>query len=199
MIVNKDEVKKLPVVVIGPPRSGSSVICRQLTNDLNILGYNDVTYSPDKTEFDKFSKLIQSTNEYVIKFHAADLINYPKFLLDKINNRETYNIKIVRQDKVAQLASVYLAEIRKTYTYDRLNLDMYADEIIKIEKIRLAGCLKRMHKNYTELEELTVIFDKVVNYEDYVYDLGTAVITPKPKNYNELINIIENWLENYIW
>jgi hypothetical protein len=198
MIVTRDEVNKLPVVVIGPPRSGSSVICRQLTNDLNIPGYNDVTYSTDKTEFDKFAELIQSTNEYVIKCHAADLVNYPKFLLDKINNRETYNIKVVRQDKVAQLASVYLSEVRRIYSYEKLNLSNY-NETIRIEKTRITKCLIRMHKNYTELEELNVIFDKIVNYEDYVYDLGTTVATPKPKNYNELINIIENYIKDYKW
>jgi len=197
MIVSRSGVDKFPVVIIGPPRSGSNVVCRQIATDLNLPWFNDITYV-DKSEFVKFSEFIQTTDQYVVKFHAMDLLDYPNILIDKINNNQSYNIKIVRKNKVEQLASVYLSEIRKTYTYDRLNLDMYADEIIKIEKMRLARCLNRMHKNYLELENLKVSFDKVVIYEDYIYDSG-SVMTPKPKNYNDLLNLILEDTRNIKW
>ena len=127
-----------------------------------------------------------------------DLLDYPNLLIDKINTNQSYNIKIIRKNKVEQLASVYLAEIRKTYTYNQLNVDMYTDEIIKIEKMRLARCLKRMHTNYLELENLKVLFDKVVIYEDYIYD-SSSVVTPKPKNYDDLLNLISEDTRNIEW
>jgi hypothetical protein len=189
------EVDKYPIVVIAEPRSGSSVICRQIGFDLDIPSFNDITYAPNSDEITKFLNFIKTTNKYVMKFHPHDMHKYPKFLLDKINNNESYNIKVIRKNKIEHIASVYISEVRNKYTYDNLNPDDHHDPV-KVEVKRILGCIQRTAKNKMDLETLDVKFDKVVIYEDYIYDDGTCAETPKPSNYSQILSYIEVLLKD---
>lgn len=196
MIIQSEEVNKFPVVLIGPPRSGSSVVCRQVAKDLNLPFFSDVTWSPDKNNFVEFSKFIESTDKYVVKCHIEDLPKYPKLFLDKVYNNESYNIKILRNNHVEQLASIYLAEVRNAYMYPESNLDIYNEQVIKINKYRVLQCFKKMNGYHSALENTKVLFNKTIFYEDYDYDSNLTVVTPKPKNYDELIDMCELVIRN---
>lgn len=192
MITSLSEVNKFPVVLIGPPRSGSSVVCRQIAKDLNLPFFSDITYSSDKTTLLEFLKFIETTEKYVVKCHIEDLPKYPKVFVDKVYNNESYNCKIIRNNHVEQLASIWLAEIRNTYTYSESTLDKYKNQNVKLFKIQLLRCLKRMNDWNSELENAKISFDKTIVYENYVYDSNFLTgITPKPENYEELKNMCE--------
>lgn len=194
MITSLAEVNKFPIVLIGPPSSGSSVICRQVAKDLSLPFFSDITWAPNKNEMINFTEFIKSTDKYVLKCHAEDLLKFPKLFLDKVYNDESYNIKIIRGNKIEQLASIYIAQIRNTYAYfySESNLDTYNNQVIKLDKLQLFGCLKRMNKDSAALENLKVSFAKTIVYEDCVYDSNLLVVTPKPENYDELKNMCEN-------
>jgi len=191
MIISLAEVNKFPVVLIGPPRSGSSVVCRQLAKDLSLPFFSDVTWSTDKMTLLEFSEFIETTDKYVVKCHIEDLPKYPKLFLNKVYNNESYNCKIIRNNPVEQLASIYLAEIRNTYMYSESNLDIYSNQIIKLNKYQVLRCLKKMNDYHSKLENTKVSFDKTFVYENHVYDSNLTVTTPKPENYDELKNMCE--------
>ena len=191
MIIQSEEVNKFPVVLIGPPRSGSSVVCRQIAKNLNLPFFSDVTWSNDKTALLNFSEFIETTDKYVVKCHIEDLPKYPKVFVDKVYNNESYNCKIIRNNQVGQLASIYIAEIRNAYMYSESNLDKYNNQIVNLNKYQLLKCLKRMNDYHSALENTKVCFDKTFVYENYIYDSDLTVITPKPENYDEIKNMCE--------
>lgn len=186
-------VTKFPIVLIAPPRSGSSVICSQIGLDFNLKHYNDVTYSTIENAKEEFLEFIQNNNQYVLKFHAFDIDKYPKWLIDNIYNGLTYNIKVTRTNKLLHLASVYIARKRKLYHYDRVNLNDYSGPI-EIDRRYIVKCFTELQKTIIELDELPIPFDTVLNYEDCKYEEYACVKTPQPSNYNELLEEIKKLL-----
>lgn len=189
-----ENVSKYPIILIGPPRSGSSVICAQIGKDFNLPIFSDITYSSDKTEIENCFSFIKDTDKFVMKFHAHDMHKYPEWLINKVRSGETYNIKVLRKDIVGQLASAYIAEIRNLYHYDNVDVDTYSDTI-EINLKKISNCIFRMTKFINELENLDVPFDRVLNYEDSQYDDGVCVKTPLPTNYNEIVEFIQNFIK----
>lgn len=188
-----DNVTKFPIVIIAPPRSGSSVICSQIGLDLNIKYFNDVTYSTDKNEMSNFLEFIDKTDQYVVKFHAFDINKYPKRLIDRIFQNETYNVKVVRGNLPLHVASIYTARKRNLYHYDHVNLEYYRSPI-EIDRLYIAKCISVVKGNIKELEHIPVEFDKTIIYEDYNYRDDVIIKTPLPSNYNELLEEIKKEL-----
>lgn len=186
-------VSKFPVVVIAPPRSGSSVICAQIGIDLNIKHFSDITYAVDQKEIEKFLEFIQSTDQYVMKFHSFDMYKYPSWLVDKILNGETYNVKVTRNNLLLHVASAYVAQMRQLYHYDSVDVSNYnGPMLIKMRAIEQS--ISRIKKAVEELDSLPVPFDTVIEYSDYVYDGDACARTPLPSNYNAILKVIESVL-----
>jgi hypothetical protein len=186
-------VTRFPIILIGPPRSGSSVTCAQIGIDLNIKHFNDVTYSPDTTEMEKFLDYIKSTDQYILKFHSFDIEKYPNWLTEKIYKGETYNVKLKRNNLLLNIASSYIAQVRKLYHYYGSDISMYSKPI-EIKSFIIEQCIVRIRKAIAELESLTIPFDNVITYEDHVYDDIAGIKTPLPSNYAELLKAIEKLL-----
>lgn len=187
-------VSKLPIILIAPPRSGSSVICAQIARELNLPHYNDITYADDSTEVEKCFSYIKDSNNYVMKFHAFDMHKYPEWLINKIKSRETYNVKVERKDFINHVASVYIAEVRNLYHYDQVNIENYYDTIT-LRHPKMWNCISRLKKYIQELDNLDVVFDQVVAYEDYQYDNDVCIKTPLPVNYREILEFIKGLYE----
>jgi len=184
-------VEKYPIIIIAPPRSGSSVICAQIGRDLNLPFFSDITYSSDKTEIENCFSFIKDNDKFVMKFHAFDMYKYPEWLLNKIKLGKTYNIKVSRKDFVSHLASVYIAEVRDLYHYDQVDVSLYNDAM-EINAKQMSHCIFRLTKAIKELENLNIPFDNFVDYEDYQYDDDACVKTPLPSNYNQIIEFIQD-------
>lgn len=186
-------VSKFPIVVIAPPRSGSSVICAQIGIDLNIRHFNDITYSSDQNEVTKFLDFIQTTDQYVVKFHSFDMYKYPSWLTDKILKGETFNVKVTRNNLLLQVASAYVAQMRQLYHYDLVDPSIYNGPTpIKIRA--MFQSINRIKNAIDDLNSLVVPFDEVIEYADHVYDDNACAKTPLPSNYNEILKIIERML-----
>jgi hypothetical protein len=187
------DVKKFPIVLIAPPRSGSSVICSQIGLDFNLRFFNDITYSTIENTKEEFLDFIQNTDQYVIKFHAFDINKYPSWLIDNIYKGSTHNIKVTRNNQLLHLASIYIARKRKLYHYDRVNLNDYYDPI-EIDRRYIVKCFIELKKTVLELNSLPIPFDTIINYEDYQYEDYACVKTPLPSNYNDLLAEIKKLL-----
>jgi hypothetical protein len=186
-------ITKFPIIVIGPPRSGSSVICAQIGIDLNIRHFNDITYAPQPDEMKKFMDYITNTDQYVLKFHSFDIEKYPSWLTKKIYNGETYNVKLKRNNILLQVASTYIAQVRELYHYNKSDVSMY-NTPIEIKIVDIAQCIVRAKKAIAELDVLNVPFDAHITYEDHIYNDNAGVKTPLPSNYDELLKTIEKLL-----
>jgi hypothetical protein len=183
-------VSKFPIVIIAPPRSGSSIICGQIGIDFNIRHYSDITYADDQNEVAKFLDFIQTTDQYVVKFHSFDMHKYPSWLTDKIFKGETYNVKVTRNNLLLNIASTYVARMRKLYHYDLVDVSDYTGPMpIKISEIIMS--IYQTTKAVAELDALPVPFDEVVEYADHVYDEHVVIKTPLPSNYDEILKFIK--------
>jgi hypothetical protein len=191
MILNN--VTKFPIVLIGPPRSGSIVTCRQVGYDLGIKHFFDLTYTKDQTEFNEFLDFAQYNDQYVIKFHSFDIKKYPDWLTNKIYNRSTYNVKIIRKNIISHVASVYIAEMRNLYHYDNNNLKDYSGPI-EINYKRMITCISRCLSDIDELEKMPITFDTVIIYEEQQYNDELSTKTPLPSNYDKLLTEINRFI-----
>ena len=194
MILNN--VTKFPIVIIGPPRSGSIVTCKQVGIDLGIRHFFDLTYRDDQTELNDFLDFAKTNDQYVIKFHSFDIEKYPTWLTDKIYNRTAYNVKLVRKNILLHATSFYIAGIRNRFHYDNINTEDYAGPI-DINIFRIVRSIRHLRKIITELENLPVPFDAIIEYENCKYNDNLSTKTPLPSNYNELLTIIDKLLKLY--
>jgi hypothetical protein len=186
-------VSKFPIVVIAPPRSGSSVICAQIGIDMNIRYYSDITYAPDKNEVTKFLDFIQTTDQYVVKFHSFDMHKYPSWLTDKILKGETYNVKVTRNNLLHQVASAYVAQMRQLYHYDSVDTTNYTGPML-IKMKAIYQSIDRTKKAVAELDASPVPFDEIIEYTDHVYNDNACVKTPLPSNYDFILKVIQSVL-----
>lgn len=184
-------VNKFPIVVIGPPRGGTSVICRQIGIELGIRHFNDITYAPDKTEIDTFIEYITTTDKYVVKFHPFDMQDYPSWLIEKVYSNLTYNVKIIRTDVSKQITSAYIAQMRNLYTYDSINTEQYTEDL-EVNLNKLKHCIQRIQKNNMELDNLSVKFDSIIDYEKLDYNTFVSTKTPQPSNYEVILKLVRS-------
>lgn len=188
-----ENINKFPIVVIGAPRSGTSIICNQIGIDLKIQHFNDITYSNDVGEVKKFYTFLNCGEKFVVKFHPHDLQKYPVEFITKITNSETYNVKVIRSNLIRQIASIYIAEVRNLYTYSADYKNDNSEITINLRK--LIGCIQRTKKFNDELNNVNINFDCIIDYENCKEFSQTGIIkTPLPLNYNELIKVIEKYI-----
>ena len=192
MILNN--VTKFPIVIIAPPRSGSIITCKQIGVDLGIRHFFDLTYRDNQTEFNEFLDFAQTNDQYVIKFHSYDIEKYPTWLTDKIYNGSTYNVKVIRNNTSLQIASLYIAGIRDQFHYNSENTEDYIGPI-DINTLHIVEAIRHIRRNIKELENLSVPFDAVIEYENCKYTDDISIKTPLPSNYNELLIRINKLLK----
>lgn len=190
MILTKEEIGNKSVIIIGPPRSGSTITVSQIGKELNLPVFNDITYQSPSIKEELFSRM-SVTEQFVLKFHPIDLPFYPIELIKKIKNNKTYNVKLVRENVYKWAASVYIAWKREKYSYNINDKEKFDDDI-QINFIKLTQSLGMVYNSLKDLDNIDIRFDKELVYEELKFD-ALLEKTPLPKNYNELVFFLEKF------
>jgi LPS sulfotransferase NodH len=183
-------VTKYPVLIIGAPRTGTTVLSRQVReHNPNLKEYFHEP-SKDMIQFQKFLEYGKNNDDYLIKLQGKQLSEYPDWFLKKLSSNDMFIIKMRRLDIIKQITSFYIASSRNKWYYGR-DIDWVAEEI-KID-------LRLINNSITHIETENTIVDQI-NYDvEVLYESIENVIpndvhslkTPQPSNYEEIKQAIE--------
>lgn len=184
---------KFPILIVSTNRVGSTAlidhICSTLNTKLKIFVEPNY-HGPDRIK--EFQDYIKNNHNYIVKIHAIHFDKYePSTIQNLTQDPDVYKIKISRKNIVNQIASYYLLKIRKITHY--MSNDIF-DEICPIDYETLNFSINWILNANKNLNDCNIIFDDELYYEDFSYLNSKYIVTPKPKNYSEIIELIKHAL-----
>jgi len=198
-------INKWPVIIFASPRTGSNALLHHITNLNTDIKY----YIEPAPDFCLEEFIQQSNNRHAIKIIVSHISNYPETLKKYIFSNDNFKIKLNRKNVVEQIASFYLARNRKIWTYYTATTtlknrtlggvinDFSSEEIININLEEIKYCIIHMLECNKLCSEIDVNLE--LYYEDFVNFITPTKKTPKPKNYNELVSIIQDLYSSGIY
>ena len=178
---------KFPIIIIGSPRTGSTVLAKYLNSKYPDLTLFDEPRQEYKNEFLNFSK---TRSDYILKFHPG---------LDGYTNELFINatlIRIRRKNLIEQISSWYVAQMRGFYSYDNLDilkLDEFANAPVMIDTTMIKKAVKAQQQYNNVLDNLNLNYDYDLYYED-LPNLTNSIITPKPPNYKSIQELVAQYI-----
>jgi len=189
------EITKFPIIIIATPRTGSTAFTDHLAAKYPKL---KVWKEPDNIpeELSDFLNYAKNNNDFILKVLINSLVRYPIWFKIKIYTNAYHLIKLKRKSLVEQVASHYVATNRNIWCYHKENFDKWQSKIqgpINIDESAIKKTIKSVKSYINYINPL--VCDNTFFYEDMT-DLNSQEIkTPKPANYIDLINKIEDMLE----
>ena len=186
------EINKFPVLIVASPRTGSTALGEYIANTYNALYYNEPNMHPE--EMKKFVKNFILDNNFVLKILPDMLKNgqYPKHIMKKMLSSECFKIKLTRKNIIEQIASFYTCRNRKTWTYTETNCKNWIDNYIDIDQQEIKQSTIWVIGQNNLLKQFKS--DISLDYEDLSIIESVYKKTPRPLNYIDLINKIEDSL-----
>lgn len=193
-------ITKWPVVIFASPRTGSNAIGHHITNSNPSTLY----YSEPAADFQLEQFIAQSKNKHVIKVIVDHISDYPDTLKDYIFSEQNFKVKLKRKDVIEQIASYYIALTRNVWVYwgeNRNNLSQFEKSItefrptdcIMLDEEKINICTMHILESNKMVDSITT--DLELCYEDIIQFNSKTKQTPRPANYQELINIITQLLK----
>lgn len=181
---------KFPILIVSTNRVGSTAlidhICSTLNTKLKIFVEPNY-YGPDRLK--EFQNYIKNNQKYIVKVHAIHFDKYEQNTIEYLTQSpDVYRIKISRLNIVKQIASYYLLKIRNITHYTE---NKKFDDVCPINHETLNFSINWILNANKHLSDCNLHFDDILYYEDFAHLNSKYVITPKPKNYNEIITLIE--------
>jgi hypothetical protein len=186
------EITKLPIIIVTTPRTGSTAFADHLGVKFPKL---KLWKEPDHDleQLSDFLKYAKNNNNYILKIITTGMMKYEYWFREKIFDESCYIIKLKRRSLVEQAASLYIATTRKIWSYHEKNIDNYKIGLpIDINEFEIKNIIQSLKADISLTDCL--LCDITLFYED-MSDLNSIHIrTPKPTNYTDLINKIEDLL-----
>jgi len=193
-------ITKYPVVIFASPRTGSNAIGHHITNS----NPGTLYYSEPAPDFQLAQFIAQSKNKHVLKIIVDHIPTYPATLTEYIFSDQNFKIKLRRKDIIEQIASYYIALIRNVWVYwgeNRNNLSQFeksitefqTSDLIMLDEEKINICIKHILESNKIAE--SIIADLELCYEDIIQFNSKTKPTPRPANYQDLVNIITKLLK----
>ena len=189
------KITKLPIIILGTARTGSSVLTNHLAlkyPKLKVWSEPDL----DPETLSNFIEYAKSKDDYIIKILVGSLQQYPIwFIRLKLLGKACHLIKIKRSSLIEQLASYYIALDRDIWHYYIPEFNKWKDSItpINIDKEIIKYIINVIKTDIEKLEPF--LCDETIFYEDIKDQLFASDLkTPKPINYIDLLKTIEDLL-----
>lgn len=210
-----------PVAIISSPRVGShplSYFIKEKYSNVKIFSEPDLfldTESNFKTYYNLSMKKNTFSKNIILKIMAAKVISHYNF----INWKKFTVIRLSRKDVVSQCVSHYIAHMRSTFLYfsniDHKNIILKNDIIpllhtfdvnsvdkqdLPINNTVLQWSIENILKHNQVNASLLLDIDFDLCYEEiiqYISDQKEMVKTPKPKNYEEIYQLVAEKIKNY--
>lgn len=212
-------VDKRRIIIFSSPRTGSTALGQYLEKNLQIpyfhepdWGYNNsdgvnVRYwagTKDKARIEHFTNHVMGTSKDFIgkihiyrlrnhKFYHPDLINY------LVNSDDVSRIRIMRDDVVAQIKSLYIAYKReRMYHFTSGMLNEFVPDHVEISPVVISHYCRAISIINNMLREIDIDFDLDLTYETLpVIDNVRNVKVPPPLNDNDIETAVIEELRKY--
>ena len=200
-----DNINKFPIIILSSPRTGSTVLAEALSKKFPTLqlfsepdSYRKKSGARDSME--GFTTYSNSSSQYIVKFHLANLNKYPTNFIDKIINHDAFLIKTTRRNVMDQMVSTYIEMVRTLWYYDAIAVEKYKNETIPIKTDVITQAVKLIKESNQYFNETQINYDLEIYYEDFIKNINDIYktrsnIAPKPINHNEIYQLIKTELE----
>jgi len=186
------EIKTTPILILSTPRSGSSALGKYIKT----LCEKDIPYflEPDysgQQGVNNFRNEFYRSKDFILKCHLINLHKYGGSISTYLL-QHAYKIRIRRNDVVKQIASYYIANVRNKKWHFTNKEELNLTDYIPINFNLLKSYIMFIKYSNKILDTTNINFDLDLYYED-LPDLDSTgfYITPPPKNYDELLDIIQ--------
>ena len=200
--------KRLPIVLLSNPRTGSSPLLWDLRRryplmkcyNEPILRHGDTGELVRPKETSSFSETLLSGKNFIVKIHMRDLRHYPDNFREILAEHRCYLIRLRRRDVVRQIASCYIEMNRRIWGYFKRSEEEYSDlpnHPIAIEYNLLMGIINDILPSNESLNSISYEIDEDCWYEDMIFESNEFIKTPKPTNYSEILSETEKLINEY--
>jgi len=192
------EKNKFPIFILSSPRSGGAVLMDYIAF---MYPHLEIFNEPDrsKLEMDRFIRCTMHTNNYIVKAQASriysdsdNIVRYPDEIKRRLtNDPDVFRISTTRGNLILQIASYYIADIRKIWSYNASSAMKTKIKEIKIDTKLIDSAIAsvRYSLSYKCPEvDYTISYEEIQNK----YITGNMLRTPYPLNYAELLSFIRD-------
>lgn len=195
------EIKKLPVLILSTPRSGSTALSSVIWKQENDKHPGCHYFSePDWLNLDKrsfnierlnnFYKVCQTTDNFVVKCHYYRFIEFYRQDIRELLLSKAFKIRIRRKNIISQIASMYIAVNRNNkyhYTID----DSIEPYNVPIDENLIKNRIEYSRFSNSLIDNAAIDFDLNLYYED-LENLNQSghIESIKPQNYRQLCDYI---------
>lgn len=198
------QFNKLPILILSTPRTGSTALLKYIQKQCSVdteifMEPTTGNWQPDSTdwqtgeEMDRFVKIASNTSNFIVKDHIHTFYKHSLQHQHLLLSTATFKIRLQRRNFAEQVASRYIVWCRKEwhYTVDKVDKTIYNVPIRSDVIWQIAITLRKINQ---QLEHTNIQFDLDLFYEDLcsLFDLDSTgfLETPKPANYEDLVNYI---------
>ena len=183
-------ITKFPILILANYRTGSSSFNHIMSQQYNLKKIAEPHL--DHSRMQTLSEMVKNKQtNFTVKF-MPDQLNEHQIYYD-IYNSDCYKIKLQRKDKIAQIASYYIAYVSGTWHSE--NPAVRGEKYyIPIHHDDINYSIDKILDNDKMLDEMDIKFDQALYYEDLNLENGNASKLNFPMNYNRICLYIKNKL-----
>jgi hypothetical protein len=197
-------ITNFPVAIVATPRTRSTALAESLATKFELKVFNEpYDMFPPPWRADKHINGVffefydwyksQRTSRYVVKFmpHQISVLNpYEEILKD------AFKIKLFREDKVAQIASFYVASVSgKFFKKSGDRAEKFVVPIDRDSIFQAAGFI--MNQAYL-IDNLRIDWDYEASYESlgFIED-SSKILSDVPDNIDEVRTQVKNLIQKW--
>ena len=184
------------ICVLTTPRTGSTALCRMLSDKLNLIFFNEVFHpNMSQSQIEFFWSCFQNNSNSIIKIfpNHHDRLTEDEFnqILDK-----SFVIFLERKDIAKQIASYHILERNKKPFYSKNEIS----NPYVVDEDRITDNVFFILKIQNEAERYRKLANMSVYYEDIVDDIINDHIKeyPKPTNYDSIKSKVDDTLSKIL-
>ena len=192
---------KLPIIILSSKRTGSTALMNNLYGE--IKKDNNVQLFCEPSQNNLFSgpfehntlldllKTIEKNDSYIVKAHAYDFLkDFPDCIKDIVVAHSCFLVRIRRKNLVNQVASHYLASQNNIWGHSQ---SITHTPSLPIDIERIHNSIKVISVYNDAIDNFPAKFDLDTFYEDLILSNQMKTVeTPKPDNYNLILQTIQN-------
>lgn len=195
MIENIIFPKYRDILVIGAPRSGTTALCNYISKKTGFKNLNEI-FSV-KRKKDRPKSLSDPNQRYVLKLlpeQYTERKTYRSEIEQKLS--DSFIIILERKDLRAHIISLYVSTITDRWHFlnerDTDEAIKFSHSDIRIDLDVMHWCLTRVKVNKKWLNEFKKFVHIPVIYEEMGILDSDWQVFPRPKNHQELFEILDN-------
>ena len=182
------------VVVLTTPRTGSTALCRVLSDKCN-LEYFSEAFNPICKDSNKFWNYFEKDRKTIVKIFPDQQVNITE---DQFNSiiKKSFVIFLDRKDIVSQITSYHILGVTQKawYTHSETREEYVVNEYNILKSLVTLIELKNKAEKYRELADISLSYEDIL--DDIVNDHIKEYI--RPVNYMNIKNKVEQLLPNVL-